>query len=122
MVILAECISCQQEFLMSSQTIGVVMEVTFEGIPSGDYECFCWDVDRETFIRVTGREPESYDESSFHEGLYMLYPSTAMGLFDKKHKLGFTLQVEEGLSNCARCGTVVLSSDALCSTCVVEDS
>lgn len=72
------------------------MEVSFEGIPSGDHECFTWAVDRETFIRVVGQAPdEELDRSRFHEGLYDLYPSAAMALFGKEQKLKFTLKVED---------------------------
>lgn len=79
------------------------MEVTFEGIPSGDYECFCWDVDRETFIRLTGREPLEPEEgcvldgSYFDDGLYKVYPSEVMDLplnDERGKKYKFTLKVE----------------------------
>jgi len=57
--------------------------VEFEGIPSGDCECFCWDVDHETFVRLTGREPDEYEGSKFNEGKYRLYPNE-LWPFEKK--------------------------------------
>jgi len=52
------------------------MHVEFIGFPSGDGESFCWDVSRETFVRVVGREPGEDDGAVFHmpERLYRLYP------------------------------------------------
>lgn len=33
----------------------------FIGVPSGDGECFCWEVDVDTFKKVTGREHDGWD-------------------------------------------------------------
>jgi len=58
--------------------------VIFEGIPSGDCECFCWDVTLETYKAVTGEEPEEYRKSIDHptgkdrEGYYQLYPGDVL--------------------------------------------
>lgn len=43
----------------------------FEGIPSGDYECFCWDVTPEVYRELTGEEPNEYTRTRIeeHEGL-----------------------------------------------------
>lgn len=46
----------------------------FEGTPSGDDESFCWDVDKETFIKINGREPKEYEKSMIDEELYRIYP------------------------------------------------
>ena len=46
----------------------------FEGIASGDYECFCWAVDAQTFERMTGCKPDRYAKSRFHKNKYNLYP------------------------------------------------
>lgn len=35
--------------------------IKFTGINSGDGECFCWEVDEETFIKIKGRKPEIFD-------------------------------------------------------------
>jgi hypothetical protein len=64
-----------------------ISEVEFDGIPSGDYESFCWDVDLETFIRicidpykkqysdeVVSQIIESH-KYYFNDGLYRLYPN-----------------------------------------------
>lgn len=51
-------------------------EITFVGIPSGDYETFCWDVNRDTYIEIIGRTPELDDaeKSLWYKGMYRLYP------------------------------------------------
>jgi len=64
--------------------------VIIEGIRSGDCECWCLDVTKETFVRIMGREPNSplpaiedfpeepsccYEDSSwFNKGYFKLYP------------------------------------------------
>lgn len=103
------------------------MEITFEGIPSGDHECFCWDVDRETFIRLMGHEPEeeerfTFDRSHFNKGLYKVYPSDVMRLPHTDQKLVFTIKVSRGVGQCLRCGKTILYEEALCSDCQVEDA
>lgn len=50
-------------------------EFKFSGIPSGDYECFVFAVDRETFIRITGKKPTKFDKNKFLKSKYNLYPS-----------------------------------------------
>ena len=35
--------------------------IEFTGINSGDYECFCWDIDIETFKRIKGEEPDVFN-------------------------------------------------------------
>jgi hypothetical protein len=50
------------------------MKVQFKGIPSGDYESFCWDVTKEEFIKIKGREPDEFDPAYFNEGFYRVYP------------------------------------------------
>lgn len=48
--------------------------VTFEGVPSGpDEGDFHWKVDRETFEKVTGREPN--EDEVIGRGRYRLYPA-----------------------------------------------
>lgn len=47
----------------------------FNGIPSGDNEAFCWDVDKETFIKINGEKPSKYDKSFFNKNTYRLYPN-----------------------------------------------
>jgi len=75
----------------------------FEAIPSGDHECFTFAVDKETFVRITGKEPDKYDKSHFDEGLYDLYPSEIferdvngeMIFGSKKIKVHVTVEREE---------------------------
>lgn len=55
-----------------------------EGILSGDLECWCLLVSKETFHRVTGERPnEKYDVGHFAEKgspyRYMLYPNHIFG-------------------------------------------
>jgi hypothetical protein len=56
-----------------------------EGIPSGDLECFCLLVTKETFEEMTGRKPDpKYDVGRFAKKgsphRYMLYPCDMLGL------------------------------------------
>ena len=81
----------------------------FDGIPSGDGECFCWDVDKETYIRIRtqnykdmGYSAEQieeelqndlkWDKAVFHKGMYMLHPNDVVGKSVKKH---FVIESEE---------------------------
>jgi hypothetical protein len=57
----------------------------FEGIPSGDLECFCLLVTKKTFEEMTGRKPDpKYDVGRFakkgSQHRYMLYPGDMLGL------------------------------------------
>lgn len=71
--------------------------ISFEGIPSGDNESFCWDVTRETFIRVTGAEPdEEHDASYFNRGRFRLYPRDVLPVTDTQgnRSYKFTVHIE----------------------------
>lgn len=76
------------------------MKVSFEGICSGDYECFCWAVDKETFIRIKDHEPDQFDVNKFirddahDEPLYNIYPDDVIGK-DEGRKQSFIIEVEE---------------------------
>ena len=104
------------------------MEVTFEGIPSGDHESFCWDVSKEAYIKVTGREPEEpdgdckNDGSYFNEGLYRLYPGDVIH-GDKMYRglTTFTIKYGEESGECIRCGDTIPAVEALCLQCQIED-
>lgn len=70
----------------------------FQGIPSGDFECFCWEVDYETYKRIKKEVPGRFsktvdcrgdypdkDEYGFKNcGLYRLYPDDLMNYFGCK--------------------------------------
>jgi hypothetical protein len=47
-----------------------VESVEFIGKPSGDCECFCWDVSEEVYIQIMGKEEfereMKYREESYH--------------------------------------------------------
>lgn len=52
-----------------------------EGIPSGDLECWCLLVTKETFTKLTGQKPDKkYDVGRFAKKgspyRYMVYPNT----------------------------------------------
>ncbi|OMD76851.1 MULTISPECIES: hypothetical protein [Paenibacillus] len=44
-------------------------KIKFKGVVSGDGESFCFDVDRNTFIAVTEREPENWED--YQSGEYV---------------------------------------------------
>ena len=67
----------------------------FQGISSGDYESFCWDVSEEDFIKIKGRTPNKYNKSIEREGLYKLYPNDFYGLDDPKCNIKISIEVLE---------------------------
>jgi hypothetical protein len=71
------------------------MKVIFKAIPSGDYECFCFDVDRETFKRLTKHNPNKHDKSTFNKGLYKIYPFHLFGHEDRVLKFSIEVEKEE---------------------------
>lgn len=70
--------------------------IEFVGYISGDYESFCFDVNREDFIKITGEEPVECNQSLFNDGTYRIYPTT---LFNKissgNNKCRIKISVEE---------------------------
>ena len=75
-------------------------EFEFEGYPSGDYESFCWDVDKDTYIKIktqnvigssTNITNMKYDKAIFHEGMFMIYPNDVI---DKKDKVKQKILIE----------------------------
>jgi hypothetical protein len=73
-----------------------IKEVEFEGIVSGDYEVFCWDVTKETFIKIKGEKPNpKWDKSTFNEGLFKIYPNDIMPKKAKKVKVFIRVEVIE---------------------------
>lgn len=61
-----------------------------KGIPSGDLECWCFLVDKRTFIQVTGKPPGKYDLGRLAPKgspyRYMLYPGTLIDEYDRQLK------------------------------------
>lgn len=55
-----------------------------EGIPSGDLECWCLLVTKETFTELTGRKPGKYDIGRFatkgSPHRYMVGPMDMLGI------------------------------------------
>ena len=75
------------------------MKVTFEGIPSGDHECFCFAVTKEEYKRIVNKDPTRNDRSPFYDGLFMLYPDDILKTLGvggvTEQSLKFTVSVEE---------------------------
>lgn len=65
--------------------------IEFKGIPSGDYESFCWDVSLETFKQIKGTNPDKFDKSYFNEGKYRIYPDD---FFDEKREYTITIKAK----------------------------
>jgi hypothetical protein len=79
-------------------------EFEFVGFNSGDGDSFCFEVDKETFIKVTGRQPDAFDyvngdwdeNENFipdKKSLLRLYPDDLFGYLGKMVKI--KLIVEE---------------------------
>lgn len=73
--------------------------ITFIGTPSGDGECFCWEVSQETFKEITGEKPDKYD-SILHNHTpdskrAWLYPDQIIDALkcDRDSKMKFTITV-----------------------------
>ena len=67
-----------------------------KGIPSGDLECWCFNVTAEDYKRITGRDPEGW-EARFpvDEYKYSLYPSDIFKAEDGKIT---TIYAESGIT------------------------
>jgi len=88
-------------------------EIEFEGTPSGDNECFCWNVSEEEYIRICGkkryRQELKYRKESYHHqrmeelghepegwGIYpndIVSAATGMDFCDKKIKVKVTMEI-----------------------------
>lgn len=70
-----------------------------EGIPSGDLECWCLLVRRETFVKLMGQKPSKYDIGRFATKgspyQYMVYPHALLHeeLHGKKELLVISIDV-----------------------------
>lgn len=70
--------------------------VEFEGICSGDYEAQCFDVDKETYVKLEGEEPKNFNKSCFNEDTYRYYPfSTFNGELMEGKKYRVKMVIEE---------------------------
>lgn len=58
------------------------ISVKFRGINCGDGGSFCWAVDKETFIKLVGREPRKADRNISRKGMYNVYMDDLYG-FDE---------------------------------------
>jgi len=61
-------------------------EIEFIGKPSGDCECFCWDVDEQTFIEIEGKDSYKKEKEykNKHE-VWRIYQTTIL------NAMGFSL-------------------------------
>lgn len=67
----------------------------FTGVPSGDYESFCFDVTRDDYIKIEKDIPdEEFDASKFNNGLYRLYPDTIFPKLRENKPLKYKIIVE----------------------------
>ena len=71
----------------------------FKGIKSGDYESFCFDVDKETFIKIKGEEPNKFDKSYFNEGKYRLYMEDIFRTLMPNLKDGEEVEIDINIKN-----------------------
>lgn len=71
-----------------------IFNAEFEGVISGDHECFCFDVPLSDFVKIIGRTPERFDKSSFNLGLYKIYPSDIIKLEDRTGPYKFKINIE----------------------------
>ncbi|OPH61864.1 hypothetical protein BC351_01075 [Paenibacillus ferrarius] len=69
----------------------------FKGIKNGDHESFCFDVDKEDFINITGKKPNKYDKSFFNKGKYRIYPNDLLKdiIDDVEHDFEFAIGVSK---------------------------
>ena len=67
-----------------------ITEIEFIGIDSGDYEAHCFDVDKDTFINLTGKEPSRRDKSYFNDNTYRYYPFDELD--GKKYKVKIVME------------------------------
>ena len=85
--------------------------IEFTGINSGDYECFCWDVDIETFKRIKGKEPDVFDYVEIDRSdidnykpigdKVRLYPND---IFKRNSKVKVKIEIETLEIFCRGCG------------------
>lgn len=67
--------------------------ITIIGIPSGDHECFCFDVPKDVFLQIEGEEPEWVDESCFYKNLFRLYGVPNVPIYEKFQNSEYLLKV-----------------------------
>jgi len=112
--------------------------IEFTGINSGDYECFCWDVDIETFKRIKGEEPDIFDYVGVDnldldgiededldsikpiDGKFRLYPND---IFQRSTKVKIKIEVEILDIQCNKCGIFMKHEDLkLHNKCEIYDN
>lgn len=73
------------------------MNKTVIGVPSGDHECFCFDVSAAEYIKFEDEIPSKYDMSCFNEDLFRIYGIPDVPIFNlngKYHSPKVLLEVE----------------------------
>lgn len=91
-IVLMEKLIEYGESISSKKTI---KSVTVEGIKSVDYDCFCLDVDKPTYLRIKNQEPDEYDISYFNNGMFRLYPSDLTGIENNRVRMTIDILEEE---------------------------
>jgi len=69
----------------------------FVGRLSGDYESFCFDVEKQDFIEITNNTNERIIEnrkSPFNDDLYQLYPTDLLKAFSEDKLYDFKITIE----------------------------
>lgn len=56
-----------------------IKDIEFEATCSGDGECFCWEVDKETYIKIKGWDDELSPYDMITENLFRIYPNDIFG-------------------------------------------
>ena len=84
--------------------------IEFTAINSGDYECFCWDVDIETFKKIKGKEPDVFDYVEINRSdidnykpigdKVRLYPND---IFKSDRKIKVKIEIETLVIFCRGC-------------------
>jgi len=73
-------------------------KLAFNGVISGDGECFCFLVDRKTFVEIIKKEPKKYDKSH-KKDYYKLYPDDVfkniLGSYSNREDLKISIEVEQ---------------------------
>ncbi|WP_337033222.1 hypothetical protein [Paenibacillus illinoisensis] len=87
----------------------------FTGIPSGDYESFVWDVSKEQFVTITGKEPVAIDEAVFTDGRYMIYPNDLLKGIADEDKTDYEFEIT------IRAKKIRVYKKIFCNDCEIEE-
>lgn len=84
------------------EKVGVTYEMSVEGRPSGDCECFCFDVAEKEYLRICGQE--DYDreikeriQDKAPNRPWRIYPNDLFGSGENYIKVKMTIEVMKEL-------------------------